>query len=280
MIKTLRLTAALLASTAMFRPFEGKAGWKLNDAGDAVLLKDGNPIYVQTDGTEAVIASDTISQRNLEAKTNRERAEKAERERDELKTKIGDLDPVKAREALETVSKLDKKTLIDAGEVDKVRESMRSEFQTLIDTANKERDDARGETASVRIENAFTGSKFITDKLAIPRDMVQATFGKNFKVEDGKIAAYGADGNRIMSKAKIGDFADFEEAMSLMVESYPQRDMIMKGGNQGGSGSQGGGGGGQAGKKRYTRTELEGMPPAQQRDISLAAGKGEAEIVD
>lgn len=269
---------ALMANVALFRPFDpnNKPGWKLNEAGDAVLLKDGNPIYVQADGTEAVIASDTISQRNAEAKANRERAENAEKS---LKAFEG-LDAAKAREALELVGKLDQKKLIDAGEVDKLKESMRGEFQTIIDTANKERDEAVSARDNLVMDAAFSGSKFITDRLLLPPDITRATFGKNFKLENGKIVAYGSDGNKILSKQKIGEDASFDEAMEHIVSNYPQRDMIMKGGNHGGGGNQGGGGGGTPGKARYSRKDYDTLPPREQARIGSEVGQGKAEIYD
>jgi hypothetical protein len=273
------ITAALLATTAAFRPFD-PAGWKMNDDGNGIAVKDGNPIWVEADGTEKTMGGDTISLLNSDMKKVRTKLEAAEAERDTLKTKFADLDPDKARAALDTIKNIDQKKLIDAGEVDKVRDSMRNEFQTLVDKATAERDAAINEANTVRLESAFTGSKFIAEKLAIPRDMVQATFGKNFKIEDGKIAAYGADGNRVMSKEKIGEFAGFEEAISIIVDHYPQRDMILKGANHGGSGNNGGGGGGAPGKQRYTRAEYEKLPPKEQQRIGLEAGQGKAEIVD
>jgi len=275
------LTAALLSG---FRPFEpGKAGWKTVKAKaedgtefEAVALKEGNPIWIEADGTERTLGSDTITRLNGEAASHRKRAEDAE---NKYKPFEG-LDPAAARGALETVSKLDQKKLIDAGEVDKLKDSMRSEFKSENDKLLGDLNAAREETNGLRRATAFGGSKFIGEKLAIPSDIVESVFGKNFKIEEGKLVGYYNNGDKITSKAKIGEFAEFDEALGLLVDQYPNKNSILKGGGHGGSGNNGGGGGGTPGKARYSMSEYEKLPPAEQRRIGLEAGQGKAEIVE
>ncbi|KAF5294910.1 hypothetical protein FQR65_LT19952 [Abscondita terminalis] len=50
------------------------------------------------------------------------------------------------------------------------------------------------------IGGGFARSKFIQDQISVPADMIQAQFGKNFKIEEGKVVAYGADGQKIFSR--------------------------------------------------------------------------------
>src|SRR5690349_21486790 len=94
---------------------------KLDDK-NQVVVQDGKPVYVADDGKEVVFdypaTLATISRLNGEAKGHRERAEAAE-----AKAKIfeGIEDPVKAREALETVKNLDSKKLFDAGKVEEIK---------------------------------------------------------------------------------------------------------------------------------------------------------------
>lgn len=277
-----KFVPVLLASVAAFRPFDTKAGWKTvkvkaedGSETEAVALKDGNPIWIDADGSERTLGADTITRLNGEAAGHRKRAEDAEAK---LKTFDG-LDAEKARGALDTVSKLDQKKLIDAGEVDKVKDSMRTEFQGLVDAEKKRADEAVGQVSALRRSNAFGGSKFIADKLSIPRDIVESVFGKNFHDENGNLVAKYNNGDKIMSKAKIGEVADFDEALSLLVEAYPNKDSIMKGNNHGGSGG-GGGGGGQAGKVRYSRNEYGQLPPTKQAEIAKDITAGKAELTD
>ena len=87
---------------------------KLDDAGH-VVVQDGKPVYVYEDGKEspfdAAATLQTISRLNSEAKSHRERAEVAEKS---LKAFSGITDPAAAIRALETVSNLDLKKLVDA----------------------------------------------------------------------------------------------------------------------------------------------------------------------
>ncbi len=63
------------------------------------------------------------------------------------------------------------------------------------------RDTTTGILYQEKIGGAFGRSKFVTDKIAVPPDMLQNTFGKAFKVEEGRVVAYGDDGNKIYSRA-------------------------------------------------------------------------------
>ena len=88
----------------------------------AEVNEQGLPLYIHDDGKE--VAHDaaqtvaTISRLNGEAKTNRERYEKAE---SALQSFEGIEDPAAAKKALETLKNFDDKKLVDAGEVEKVK---------------------------------------------------------------------------------------------------------------------------------------------------------------
>lgn len=274
------IAAVRIGSRMTFAPHDGKkAGWKLNAAGDAIELKDGNPVWINSDGSETTMGGDTITRLNSEAKTNRERAEAAE-----TKARAFDgLDATKAREALDTISKIDQKKLIDAGEVDKVRQSIGTEWQGKLDDATKQIAEANARADNYLLDNAFKGSKFVTDKLTVPVDMVQAMFGKNFKVEDGKVYGVDAQGNKIPSKTRAGEFADLDEALGHYVDNYAHKDNILKGGNHEGSGGNGGGGG-NGSKRTYRRAEIDALQNSGEAGkiagIMEAVGKGEAQLVD
>jgi hypothetical protein len=172
-------------------------------------------------------------------------------------------DPEAALKALTTVKNLDDKKLVDAGEVEKVKQeaikAIRAEFEPVV----KERDTLKGELYGEKIGGSFARSKFIADKIAIPSDLVQARFGNNFEIKDGKIVAKDQAGNAIYSRSKPGEIADFEEALELLVDAYPQKDAILKGTGASGSGARGSNGLG-GGAKTMPRSQFEKLAPAEQ----------------
>lgn len=113
------------------------------------------------------------------------------------------------------------------------------------------------------VGGAFARSNLVTEKLAIPSDMVQSFFGSAFKVEDGKVVAYGHDGQKLLSRARPGDLATFDEALETLVDAYPHRESILKG-----TGASGGGAasnsGSNGGKKTLSRAQFNQLDPAAQ----------------
>jgi len=238
---------------------------KMDDAGH-VVVSDGKPVYVDDAGKEvafdypATLA--TISRLNGEAKGHRERAEAAETS---LKAFEGISDPAAAIKALQTVKNLDDKKLVDAGQVETVRNeaiaAVEAKYKPVVERAEKLERDLYNE----KIGGSFARSKYIADKLAIPSDMVQARFGQNFEVKDGRIVAKDTNGNQIYSRSKPGEPADFDEAIEHLVDAYPQKAHILKGSGSRGDGKQpNNGGGGGTGEKTMTREAFNKLDPAAQ----------------
>ncbi|MFW1734231.1 MULTISPECIES: DUF6651 domain-containing protein [unclassified Acinetobacter] len=213
----------------------------------AEVNDQGLPIYIHDDGKE--LAHDApqtvakIAQLNGEAKTNRERYEKAE---SSLKAFEGIEDPTAAKKALETLKNFDDKKLVDAGEVEKIKSEAIKAVEEKYAPVVQERDAFQAQLHNELIGGGFARSKFIQDQVSVPADMIQAQFGKSFKIEEGKVVAYGADGQKIFSRTRPGEVADFDEALETLVGGYQYKDSILKGSQAGGGGFQGGGQGGAA----------------------------------
>lgn len=209
----------------------------------AEVNEQGLPIYVHDDGKE--VAHDaaqtvaTISRLNGEAKTNRERYEKAE---STLKAFEGIEDPAAAKKALETLKNFDDKKLVDAGEVEKIKLEAIKAVEDKYAPIVQERDAFQTQLHNELIGGGFARSKYIQENIAVPVDMIQATFGKNFQIENGKVVAVGVDGQKIYSRTRPGEIADFDEALETLVGGYQHKDSILKGSQAGGAGFQGGGG--------------------------------------
>jgi hypothetical protein len=258
---------------------------KLNEQGH-VVVQDGNPVYVHEDGKEipfnAVTTLATISRLNGEARGHRERAEGLEAK---FKPYESIKDVAAALDALEKVGKIDAKKLIDAGEVDKVRAEAKTAFDHQLKAVEekyapvvKERDSLQAALVNEKVGGSFSRSKLITDKLAIPADMVQARFGNAFKLEGDAVVAYDKQGNKIFSRAKPGEVAEFDEALEILIDNYPYRDNILKGSGASGGGAAGGGGAG--GKRTVTRAQFNAMDPATQASTAKAATAGSVALVD
>ncbi len=264
-----------LLQSAKVCVFENTAGWKLDENG-AVVMKDGNPVWVNADGQEGTIAIDTISRLNAEAKANRIRAEQAEAA---LKPFEG-LDPAEARKAIDTLKTVDLEKMVDSGQIETVRNEIKSQYEKDLAERDKQLNDVTGQLHSTLLNSAFASSKFIAENIAVPADMLMATFAKNFKVDGSSVVAIGSDGNPLYSKTRYGEVADFDEALGLLVESYPHKDSILKAPSGGGTGNSGAGGNGGGPAKFIKRSDFATKPPHEQAAIAAAAKKGEMQIVD
>lgn len=211
---------------------------KLDDAGHAVV-QDGKPVYVNEDGKEIPYdvnqANNKISELCKEAKTHREAKEAAEQK---LRQFDGIEDPEAARKAIETCNNLDSKKLIDAGEVERVKAEINKAANAKIEEANKAMETIKQQLYDEKIGGSFARSTFIKDRLAIPADIAQAAFGKNFNVtDDGRIIAKDNNGNEIYSQINPGEPAAFDEALEILVGNYKNKDSILRGNQATGAGT-------------------------------------------
>jgi hypothetical protein len=238
-----------------------------HDGTTYAVLKDGNPVYADTDGKEVtydpVAMHTTIGRLNKESQTHREAKETAETA---LKI-FGDLDPKAAKKALETVANLDDKKLIAAGEVDRVIKAKTDGLQVKLDESLAANVTLTTKYDTEKINSAFASSEYITEKLAVPSDMAQATFGKHFVFKEGVMTPVDVNGNVIYSDSNPGDIASFDEAMEKVVKTYPHRDSILKGTGHSGSGSKGHDGSNGEGRT-MTRKAFEAETPLNQQKIA------------
>lgn len=261
--------------------------FKFDANGAIVLSGEGEkklPVYIHADGREAPFDADTtvasISRLNGEAKSHREAKEALEAK---LKPFEGIDDAEAARKALETIKNIDEGKLLTAGKVQEIKDAAAKSAQDAVAAATRAAAEEKrllteannkltGDLNNHIIGGSFAGSKFISEKLAIPADIAQKFFGDRFKVEAGKLIPMDPNGNPIFSATRHGEHADFEEALQVMVSAYPHKDMILKGSGASGGGASGGGGGGGAGGKTATRAQFDQMPPTEKSAFVAAKG--------
>lgn len=248
--------------------------WKMD--GDKIAVDgEGNPVWLN--GTaELSVKGDTISGLVAENKRHRTARETVEAS---LAKYQGIDDPDAARAALETVRDIDAGTLIKNGKLEEVRQQLTQQYESKITEANKARDEALRQRDDTLLDSAFNASEFARDRLAVPIEMVRATFGSRFKVEDGKIVAYDSDGQVMLSDRVMGHPASFDEALEKTITSYKYKDTILKAPDAAGSGS--GGAGGSRGRSRsMTRAQFEELNPTQKAEFAVKMRSGEANITD
>ena len=238
-----------------------------HDGNTYAEIKDGKPIYVDDDGKETtydpVSMHGSISRLNHEAKTQREAKEALEAQ----VAAFEDIDPAAAKKALEIVKNLDDKKLIDAGEVERVKESTAKSYQKKLDDALADNEKLRTQYSTEKMNAEFASSVYIKEKLAVPPDMAQATFGRHFVFNDGKLSPIDQNGNPIYSDSNPGDVASFDEALEKIVQRYPHRDSILKGSGHDGSGTQPPG---EGGKRTISRKQFESMNPIEQQKYATS----------
>lgn len=235
------------------------------------VIQDNKPVYVDDDGKEVAFDAPatraTISRLNGESKGHREAKEAAE-----AKLKVFDgIDVEAAKKAIDTVKNIEDKKLIDAGQAETVKAELKRSYEdkiasmerghaAAIETERTEKSTLQKAWHDEKLTNAFNTSKTITDKFAIPADLVQSRFGANFKIEESRLVGYDNAGNKLYSRARPAELATFDEAIDMLVDQYPHKDSILKG-RGGGSGSGGNGGRGANGKT-ISRAEYEKNPGA------------------
>lgn len=255
------------------------------DADGHIVTQEVNgqklPVFINAGGAETPFDGDstvaTISRLNGEAKSHRERAETAE---SSLKTFEGITDPAAAIKALNTVKNLDDKKLVDAGEVEKVKAEAIKSVEEKYAPIVKKAGDLESQLNTHLVGGAFARSKFIAEKFAAEGpagvEIAQALFANRFKVEEGKVVAYDAQGGKIYSRTRHGELADAEEAIEIMVDAYPHKAHILKGSGASGGGASGGGSG-NGGKKTITRAQFTALSPAER---AAAASDANTVITD
>lgn len=207
------------------------------DENNSVVVQDGKPVYLKDDGTEVafdVVGTTTrISQLNAEAKSHREKAESLERT---LKNFDGIEDPAAAIAAINITRNLDAKKLVDAGEVEKVRQEAIRALEEKHRPVLDELETLKGEIYREKVGGAFLRSKFIADECAVPADMVEARFAKHFKLEGGTVVGFDAKGEKLYSDSNPGQVASVDEALKMLVNQYAYKDQILKGSQASGGG--------------------------------------------
>lgn len=261
---------------------------KVDEQG-AVVLQDGKPVFVN-EGKDVAVDVPSLFTKITELNT-----ESAGRRRElaTIKEKFSALKDVEdvdvfmatAMSALETVNNMDDAKKLDAAKVEAFKAETKKAYEEKVEAQNKiwnEKvqglesavDGKQSVIYDLMVKSQFAKSPYFTGENKqtnlIP-EIAEAYFGKHFKVEEndsGKlvVAGYKADGTRIFSRSNPGEHASFNEAMAEIIDGYPLKDSIVRGGSGGSGGNGNSGGGGD----KTTELKKQYVQAMKDQNISLA----------
>ena len=226
------------------------------------VLQDGKPVVIYDDGREAGFDIPGSFERITNDGRENARLRKDIEEAKQVAKAFEGIDPEKARQAIETVANLDQKKLVDAGEIQRVKDEVAKGYEgKLADQVSKyEQLDQRYRSEKISAE--FARSEYIGKNLVIPADIAEATFGRHFTVDDnGRVVAKDGSGNVITSKVNFGDPASFDEAFETIIAGYPRKDSILRSSDATGGGMKPSASGGQ---KTIGRDAFAKLAPMEQ----------------
>lgn len=212
---------------------------KQDDNGNAIL-QDGLPVYVKPDGTEVPYdvskAQTSIHELGRENQSWREKYQSA----NEIASKYKDLDYEEVQKALETVSKLDNKQILEASEYEQRIAAVKKSLEEQLTSAQQELTNLRQSNAIGKIKAGIAASPFMK-QAAVSAETLHTLLRDNFKVEqNGDFYAVDSNGNKILNDS--GHVATVEEAVVSLMHNHPDLALFTKpSGNQGAGVSNGGG---------------------------------------
>lgn len=103
----------------------------------------------------------------------------------------------------------------------------------------------------------LVGEHFKTSTVAgglkIPHDVAAAFFGDSFRIEKGQLVAYEKGDIPMFSHIRHGEVANFDEALTQLVDHYPNKEMIQRKDGESTRGQQGQ-------SSTITRAQFDAMP--------------------
>lgn len=203
----------------------------LTEDGKAIQMKDGHPLVDPENGSDhyhvdAMGAADRITTLNAENKTFRKGKEKAEKS---LKTFEG-IDPVAAKDAIQTVSTMDDKHKADIGVL---KTTMKESYDGIIAEKDKTIANQGKRLFKANVLDNFTTSE-VVKKTNMTGKIAEAYFGSYFK-EDG--TAVDQAGNPILDKTDPTKPAKFNDALQHIINNDPDKKEYLKGSQTRGGGS-------------------------------------------
>lgn len=95
--------------------------------------------------------------------------------------------------------------------------------------SNKSAPSSEDRVVAKHLTNVFSRSRFIAERLLISPEETHAKFADRFKVEaGGVVVGYDERAEKIYSREKPGEVAEFDEALEILTWTHPDREKIVK----------------------------------------------------
>ena len=243
--------------------------WEIKKTDDEqpMITDEGKIVYIDPEKNELPLDPPAMYQKI----TDLGRENKIHREKySTLKSKVSpladieDIDAWKkeADKALETVANFNDKDYLEASKVEELKRDMKNSYEEKLTSKDMKMSELQKNHATElsqkdsQIRNLMVTSRFAASnyfsggsdsKTTLTSDIAEAYFGGHFKVEvvDGQtqLRAYydKANTDLVYSKVNPGEPADFDEAITFIIDRYPGKDNILRA-NASGSGGSGGSG--------------------------------------
>lgn len=223
-------------------------------ADGAAVLQDGKPVYINEEGHEEPFDMN-MAWNKIHTLNEENKAKRLETEALKASYKAFDgMTPEEIAANKEAAAKLKEVELIKNKDFEtfkndllattqkKVEETERS-WKAKFESVKGEADKFSGLYNDTVLENKFLNSEFITKRMSQDPEFVKAYFGNRFRVdvETKRVYAVGEDGSPILSEKKLGNVADFDEAMELLVKNHPKKESLLKSQANPGGGMNSGG---------------------------------------
>ncbi|OIP31086.1 hypothetical protein AUK22_01455 [bacterium CG2_30_54_10] len=200
------------------------------DADGNVELRDGAVVLVDESGTESLFfGPDKINDLNRESATRRHELKDA-------KAALAKFDGLDADEMKEL--RAFKETHKDASsQIEAIKQQITASYTEKMTALSDSLSSKDAVIRKLAVSNLFAGSQYLREATLLPGDIAEAYFGQYFEVKDEGAVVAKINGVELMSRKSPGEMAGFDEAIQIIVETYPGRDKILKDAGHPGSGA-------------------------------------------
>jgi hypothetical protein len=284
--------------------------WKIKKIGEGeneittieIDKETGNPIFVHDGGDETPVKADQLFTKISDLISNekklKDNVKTLQAQFEETKSgleRFAEIDPDKYKEMSETIKNIEGKTLIEAGEVEKLRvqekeavtkewmkkyEKEKNKYDEILKSKENDLLKANSLLHQATVSNFFSHSPIVVGpnkKVLLTPGKMEKIYGKHFNArqdENGNLQVVGfwENGEEIRSSSKTGDIADPNDALWQLIMADEDKDIVLLGDNQsgGGTGEDGQAGGHVSDQKPTT---LKGLTERQKIDTIKKYGQ-------